>query len=255
MTVTGKVILDRDVISVLDKATIDGTSVVLNGELARDLYVKVNKALEAIGGKWDRKAKAHLFDHDPEDAINNAILTGSVINMDKALGFFETPPKVADMIIDLLDIRPEHLVLEPSAGKGAIIRRLRERGITQAVQAVEIDTLRAATLRALDAHLGVYETDFLHFSPGFYYDRIAANPPFVGRSDIFHVAKMWDLLMPRGGRLCSVMPSSVKFRRDSKALEFLDLFPRNNYDIIDLPEGAFKVSGTMVNTVLFLAEK
>ena len=34
-------------------------------QLDRNDYVKVNKALEALGGKWNRKAKAHLFDEDP----------------------------------------------------------------------------------------------------------------------------------------------------------------------------------------------
>ena len=36
----------------------------------------MNKVLEALGGKWNRKAGGHVFDHYPADEIDEVILTG-----------------------------------------------------------------------------------------------------------------------------------------------------------------------------------
>ena len=41
--------------------------------------LKVNDVLENIGGKWDRKAKGHVFDEDPTDRLETVFLTGEII--------------------------------------------------------------------------------------------------------------------------------------------------------------------------------
>ena len=48
--------LSDDVLSILSTAQIDGFTVrLICGQLDRKLYLDVNAALEAIGGKWNRK--------------------------------------------------------------------------------------------------------------------------------------------------------------------------------------------------------
>ena len=54
--------IDDDVLAVLSRSTVVGSSLVIPDQLDRKLYVKTNKVLEAAGGKWNRKARAHVFD-------------------------------------------------------------------------------------------------------------------------------------------------------------------------------------------------
>ena len=59
-------VLDSDVI-------IRGSFLSIEKPLDRKLYVEVNAALEALGGKWDRKSKAHVFGEGPADALDQVI--------------------------------------------------------------------------------------------------------------------------------------------------------------------------------------
>ena len=38
-------------------------------QLERADYEAVNKVLSALGGKWNRKAKGHVFDYEPEEDV------------------------------------------------------------------------------------------------------------------------------------------------------------------------------------------
>lgn len=53
-----------DVLAVLSRAETNGQALLLQGQLDRKMYERTNKILEAAGGKWNKKAKAHLFDGD-----------------------------------------------------------------------------------------------------------------------------------------------------------------------------------------------
>ena len=52
-------------------------------QLERADYMAVNKVLEELGGKWNRKSKGHIFDHCPEDEIETVILTGEITDKKK----------------------------------------------------------------------------------------------------------------------------------------------------------------------------
>ena len=54
--------VSQDVLAVLSRAETTGNELKLVDQLDRQLYTRTNKVLEAAGGKWDRKAQAHLFD-------------------------------------------------------------------------------------------------------------------------------------------------------------------------------------------------
>ena len=69
------------------------------------------------------------------------------------------------------------------------------------------------------------------------------------QSDIDHVVKALQHLNP-GGILVSVMSAGVKFRQDKRTLAFKNKIGTYEHEIIDLPPGAFKVSGTGVNTII-----
>lgn len=72
--------ITNDVLDVLKAASTNGNALAINGQLDRSLYARTNKVLEACGGQWNRKAKAHLFEGDAGDALEQVVLTGEYTN-------------------------------------------------------------------------------------------------------------------------------------------------------------------------------
>lgn len=248
--------LTNEVVIALDASEIDGNELKLVGQLDRTLYLAVNKALEALGGKWNRKAKAHIFEGDPREAIENAILSGSVERLiaKDPHDFFPTPPELVERLLELADIQPGDKVLEPSAGDGSIVRAIFEADKKACVCAYEIDPDRSDALEEefSDFNFALCGHDFLDSAAKPSYDRIAANPPFSRRRDIHHATHMYRSLKP-GGRLVCVMAASITFREDNLTQNFLENVPAT--EIIELGQGAFKTSGTMVNAIIYVADK
>lgn len=66
-------LLTAAVRDVLEQSWRIGTRVFLPDNLDRKLYERVNAALESVGGKWNKKAKAHLFSADPSQFLGITI--------------------------------------------------------------------------------------------------------------------------------------------------------------------------------------
>ena len=66
----GKSALGEDVQAVLSGAVFTEDSVKRTAALDRALYCKVNKALESMGGIWNRKGQAHIFAQDPRQLFD-----------------------------------------------------------------------------------------------------------------------------------------------------------------------------------------
>ncbi|MDX2528010.1 methyltransferase [Streptomyces europaeiscabiei] len=236
------------VLEVLDRAETDGPRLTLTGTLDRKLYLDTAKVLEAAGGKWSRKERAHLFDSDAADVIETVILTGEIVSKRQQFGYFPTPNPVVRQLIDLAGIEPGMRVLEPSAGRGAIALAAADAGAV--VDCVEIQAEHADALR--DAHhpdVTVLVADFLTTNPQPVYDRVVMNPPFARQADIAHVRHAWTALKP-GGRLVAVMSAGVTFRQNAGAVAFRAWLEASGGRLVPLPEGAFQESGTGVNTVI-----
>jgi predicted RNA methylase len=239
--------IDDAVLQVLSVAELDGHALRLTGQLDRAMYTRVNKVIEAAGGKWDRKAKAHLFDKPASDRVDEIILTGEVEIPKDEFNYFPSPPAVVARLMELADLREGMLVLEPSAGKGAIAAACVERGIE--VDCCELMDANFEHLSDAEAYRTVWRGDFLEFPPIADYDRVVMNPPFAKQQDIKHVLHALKFLKP-GGMLISVMSASVTFRSNKLSTDFRDLIRERGGKIEALPEGAFKASGTNVRTVI-----
>jgi predicted RNA methylase len=241
------------VLEVLDRAETDGPRLVLTGTLDRKLYIDTAKVIEAAGGKWSRKERAHLFDGNAADTIEAVILTGEVVSKKQQFGYFPTPASVVEQLLDLADIKPGMRVLEPSAGRGAIALAAADVGAL--VDCVEIQDDHAEALR--DAHhldVTVLVADFLTTRPQPVYDRVVMNPPFARQDDIRHVTHAHRALRP-GGLLVAVMSNGVTFRDTPQTRDFRKLLDAEDGVVRPLPEGAFKESGTGVNTVIAVIPK
>lgn len=237
--------ISEAVLKVLDAGQYDGSKFVLVGQMDRKLYTDTNKVLEAAGGKWNRGAKAHVFDGEAIEALEPIILTGAYSRTKQDFGQFDTPEDLAAEVAAIADIQPGMDVLEPSAGIGRLVRAAFDRGAISVV-AVEIDPVRAAKLRQ---HIitDIIEADFLEMSPTPDVDRVVMNPPFARQADIRHVMHAFKFLKA-GGKLVAIMSSGVLFRDNKLTADFRDFVYAHDGSIDRLPEDSFKASGTAVNT-------
>lgn len=245
--------VDNTVLNVLSNAQMDGSRLVLVGQLDRALYMQTNKVLEAAGGKWDRKAKAHVFPVDAADAMEQIIQTGEVTlirTLQQDFGCFYSPPAVVARLMELAQLTHGMSAMEPSAGRGAIAKSLIATGAI-----VECWELLQANVQHMRANLDpqpefLHQGDFLGLPPdSMKHDRVVMNPPFAKQADIHHVNHALKFLKP-DGLLVSVMSAGVTFRDNKLTQDFRDLISARDGDIEALPDGAFKESGTGVRTVI-----
>ena len=246
--------IDKDAMVVLEECRVEGTSVFLPANLDRKLYEQVNKALMAMGGKWNRSVKAHVFGDDPSELMEQALETGEITDIKKEIQYFPTPETVVDVMLqELRKFADVKRVLEPSAGEGAIATRLEGAGYK--VEVCEMHMPFRAKLAASGFKV-LPEIDFLAVKANGVYDAVVANPPFSKQQDVDHVSHMLDMVKP-GGVVVAVMSAGVEFRDNKKTNMFREKLNSmcGSHEIVNLPDGAFKASGTMVSTVLLVAER
>jgi len=240
--------IDEATLTILSRVTIDNHQIFLTcGQLDRKQYLAVNKILEAMGGKWNRKTKSHVFTADPTEKLESVLLTGE-ISEPKKNGYFPTPPELAKKIVEIAELKLGMTVLEPSAGRGGIADYI---PATCQIHCIELLPENVQVL--LEKGYEVEQADFLTIGPAPRYDRVLMNPPFELQNDVNHVSHAWKFLKP-GGKLISIMAAGVAFRENRKTIDFRALMDRYGY-MERLPDASFKLSGTLVSTVLVVMEK
>lgn len=261
----GEIRVSDEVRDVLDGIAVDADGIArIEAQLERPLYVSVNKVLESFGGKWNRSKKGHIFPEDvsAQDCIDDAKATGIVIDWKKANELFETPESIIEMMLDEVGVDDYDHVLEPSAGKGAIVRLLLLRGAK--VTAIEKhEPYVDAMLKEFDAAIGdgtlrIIEQDFVSMRSGWDSSRVAdyvvMNPPFSRNQDMMHVQHAMSFLKS-GGQLVSVMGPGWKFRENRLARDFREMVATLGGEWRPLPNGTFKHTGTMVRSGLLRLRK
>lgn len=236
--------INADVIAVLAKAEVDGSTLKITEQLSRELYLKVVKVLKAIGGKWQSAKKCHVFENDVEDILQSIILTGEYTDAKTAFQYFPTPDDLAQQLVEDAELRGDESCLEPSAGRGAIAKYLPD------CDCIELDPQNRKFL--IDRGFCVIAEDFMTFEPRKNYDVIVMNPPFCKQQDIAHVTKAIGIV-----KRCviAIMSASVMWRTDRRSEEFRALVGSLGGTIEPLPEKAFKESGTLVNTCKVIVKK
>lgn len=201
---TKTVTLDDETKAILSRGRWQGGNSFLPDEqLPRPTYVKVDKALKALGGKWNRQAGAHVFSGDASATLRQLLDTGAteIVDTKKTLEQFFTPADLAAELVQFLvggDLRFAH-VLEPSAGDGALIEAAFDAGASY-VTAIELDADLAHALQhkwgGHSSPVDIFQGDFLTtelpdrcLPP---YAVVLMNPPFSGNKDIDHVMHAWS---------------------------------------------------------------
>lgn len=243
--------LETGPLQVLAELTVEDGVVYLPRQLDRKLYQKVDEILQGLGGKWNRSRKGHVFDEDPSAQIETIVLTGRYTKPEN-FDYFPTPPALARFLVSKADVRQGMRVLEPQAGQGGIADEITKVLGKDAVTTIELQERNAKVLREKGYQPLVM--DFLDYRSNERFDRVVMNPPFSPcQADIAHVLKAWEFVAT-GGRLVSVMASSITFRTNKKTDDFRRFVEAHGEIIMNDPD-AFRSSGTLVRTVTVVLDK
>lgn len=236
--------IEKQVIDVLASAEVEGNKLRLTAQLDRALYQKVAKVLLSIGGKWNSKEKAHIFKEDVETMISNMLLTGEYTDAKQEFQFFPTPDALAKEIVERAGIDEGDVCLEPSAGHGNIAKYM------PGCDVIELNPDNRKYLT--ENGFNLVHDDFMTFEPQKDYDVIVMNPPFCKQQDIKHVTKAIQI-----AKKCvvAIMSASPMWRTDKASEAFRYLVESYGGTLEELPEGAFKESGTNVKTCLVVVRK
>ena len=244
--------ISNEIIAVLSGAHIEGNMLFLNGQLDRNLYNRTNKVLEAAGGTWNRKAKAHVFVCDAEQRIDEIILSGTIVIPKDDFNFFPTPPKIVSTMVQWANITDGERVLEPQCGDGRIVVAIAEAANAK-ITAIELDAIRVQALKTNSRFTGtgveLVQGDFLRYQQDDKFDVILMNPPFRNKADIKHTSHAMDMLNS-GGRLCGILSAGVLYREDALTVAFRRRVASMGGSLDLLEDKAFKESGTLVKTVM-----
>lgn len=221
-------------------------------QLDRKDYVKLNEVLSALGGKWTgRKVQAHVFDctaGELSERMEAVLNSGEFVDEKKLYEFFETPDDLADRMVKLSGLKPHDLLLEPSAGRGALLAAAKRAVST--FKATVIEPKGDNTVRLLaqgyQVVISTFEEWQVYTKNKDRFDVVLMNPPFQKACE--HTVVAYSLLRP-GGVLVGIMPSSIEFRQDRKYATLRALIEESG-SMERLSEGTFKGSGTGVNTCL-----
>jgi predicted RNA methylase len=242
--------LDDQTRDTLLRSKIEGCNLCLPGQLPRDEYMRVAKAIEAAGGKWNRKAGCHVFPGDVRKTLNIEADTVEVVDVQQTWQAFYTPPELAEAMVERAFAKTNGRlrVLEPSAGTGRLIDAIGMRLDWDVdITAVELNPAYASGLRMKYATVNVYEADFLQLDKDALgeFDVVVMNPPFTGGQDEAHIRHALRMLK-MNGRLVAICGNGPRQREQLRSVA--DSW-------IDLAPGTFKESGTCVNTAMLIATK
>lgn len=174
------------------------------GEFDKHARNEVDQIIAAIGGALTKDGYWQ-FDYEPGDVISEIIASGCVPDQ-KSHQFYPTPQWLAEKAVELAEIGPHDMCLEPSAGTGGIADLLpSDRTVCVEISQLHCKVLEAKGFRAVCA-------DFLSISQNEAKPtKVVMNPPFDQGRWIAHLNHASDLLT-HDGRLVAILPASAKSR-------------------------------------------
>ncbi|CAM5563123.1 hypothetical protein ECAE60S_04577 [Eoetvoesiella caeni] len=169
---------------------------------ARDEAAKI---LQSIGGVRVGRSDNFTFDYCPDDVLDEIAMNGCIPDQ-KSHQYYGTVSKLAKVVIEKADIKPEHECIEPSAGQGGLADFMPKAQTT----CIEISALHCGILKA-KGHTAI-QADFLIWHVGQpQVDRVILNPPFNEGRWQEHLLAAAEMVKP-GGRLVAILPSGARHR-------------------------------------------
>lgn len=232
---------------VIRSLRIEGPEVFLPArQLERKLYEEVKSTLMAMGGAWDKKTQGFVFrdGDDPAERINTWFATGKKTSHKKEQQAFFTPAAVAERAAEIADLADHHTIMEPSAGRGALVLAILGRAPKCRLYAYEQHPPYFKDLEAIKAkrpqEFILELVDFLHVKPTQTFDRILMNPPYGKKQDAKHIQHAARFLASHGRLTAILLQGKGRALLEEAGLRVTDVEP--------LPDKAFQESGTTVKT-------
>lgn len=231
------------------------------GAIVKGLEVKAAEVLDGsfdFEGDLDVKGGAAITSSPDGDIYARAKRMESMRRKadDTSNGFFETPFPLAALMANVAGVHAGQRLLEPSGGRGNLLRLLPD-GVR--ITAVELRQDNREALQRLVPNAAITAGDFMEFTTDGLFDTVLMNPPFervagVGAQDVAHVQRAYDMLAP-GGRMVAIMGEGAFFRDFKQEKAFREWLDDVGATVVQLPEGAFKQSGTGVRTRMVVIDK
>lgn len=169
--------------------------------------------------------------------------------------FYPTPSNLAIRMVNIAEIESEDKVLEPSAGRGAILQYIVKH--TSHYTAVECNYSNIKYLRHLGYRVNGMKFEKFHdksIEKERQFHKIVMNPPFIRGIDCIHIRLAYDLLRP-GGRLVALMAENNLYYNSKNTIEFRQFIQNKKHKILAIPSMSFKESGTTVDVVMVIIDK
>ncbi len=242
-----------------DSSDIKPKSIMSLPDMTDIQYDSIKYIVEYAGGHWREKYKGFIFDESAESIKDRIfdILKLKSIELSKndifqiENQFYPTPDWLAAKMVDLANIKyPFENVLEPSAGKGAILKHIVDK--TDKYVAVECSKANVFELKA--AGYRVISDTFENYykyavENGIKFSKIIMNPPFSNEMDIRHIVLAYNLLK-RDGELWGLMAENSIYYNRRITYNFNKFIKDRNGSIEEIPHGSFKDSGTNVDVIM-----
>ena len=155
--------------------------------------------------------------------------------------FYPTPTEVIYKMLNRVDFKNIHSVLEPSAGKGAIVQAIINKGYKIAIDTIEqvgeFQTILKSIKVGDNRYIPVVASDFLTFQTLKRYDLIIMNPPFDNGEK--HLLKAIELMQAGGRIICLLNSETLNNAYSNSRKDLLQKLQEYNAEIIDLGQ-AFK---------------
>jgi hypothetical protein len=169
-------------------------------DLNQKLINEVEEVLTFLGGSDSNGVWS--FTYDVADVLVKIVRTGCLPEK-KSHQYYPTGKDLAERVVDLAQITKNDLILEPSAGQGALAELLPKNQTT----CVEVSGVNCAILEKKG--FNVVTLDFLKWEPKILFSKIVMNPPFAKGAAESHVKKAASL-MKKDGKLVAILPASLR---------------------------------------------
>lgn len=237
--------------------------------LASD-YQAVKGIIARLEIEWSREREMHVLSKNSYAKWNAYVNTDKLPKLNPN-AFFPTPTDVIELMfgeffdesyVDYLkEYQPNTLrVLEPSAGVGAIAKAARKY-FGEALATLDTVEYLPENCEALEREgFTPFNGDFLDYTTDEQYDVVIMNPPFSIVGDklayVTHVIHAFSLLKPNG-KLVAILPTGWLGQSNKRIDDFKEFVAQYaSWDFTQMiPSGAFKSSGTMVETMCLCLEK
>lgn len=216
-------------------------------------YSEAKKWIEEAGGQWKGgKVQGFTFPFNAE-RVFSILHSGRRCNLQQDFQFFETPAEVADWLVMLAGgIDSDDTVLEPSAGRGSLVKAIHRNCPDVMVDCYELMPENRETLQKMGG-IRIIGEDFMKECSGVW-SKIIANPPFSNNQDIRHIMHMYGHLAD-GGTLAAIASRHWKLGQEAICIQFREWLRNTGAEVYDISSGEFRESGTSIPTTAIIIRR